>query len=71
METLLKVLTDNGVAIFCVVAFVYYIFTDKKESNQLFYSINDSLKQMNETQIKMQLSLTQLNERIDKIEKGK
>ena len=36
MEDLIKVLTDNGVAIFCVVMFVYYIFTDKKESNELF-----------------------------------
>lgn len=71
MADLIKVVADNGVSIFCVVAFVYYIFADKKESNQLFYSINESLKSMNDTQVKMQVNLQQLTDRIEKIEKNK
>lgn len=70
MEEIIKVLTDNGVAIFCVVMFVYYIFTDKKESNELFKSQNDTLKEISNTQVKMLTSLEQLNMRVEKLEKG-
>jgi hypothetical protein len=70
MEELLKVLTDNGVAIFCVVMFVYYIFTDKKESNELFKNQNDTLKEISNTQVKMLTSLEQLNMRVEKLEKS-
>ena len=70
MEELIKVLTDNGVAIFCVVMFVYYIFTDKKESNELFKNQNDTLKEISNTQVKMLTSLEQLNMRVEKLEKG-
>lgn len=68
MEELIKVLTDNGVAIFCVVMFVYYIFTDKKESNELFKNQNDTLKEISNTQVKMLTSLEQLNMRVEKLE---
>lgn len=70
MEDLIKVLTDNGVAIFCVVMFVYYIFTDKKESNELFKNQNDTLKEISNTQGKMLTSLEQLNMRVEKLEKS-
>ena len=70
MEELIKVLTDNGVAIFCVVMFIYYIFTDKKESNELFKNQNDTLKEISNTQVKMLTSLEQLNMRVEKLEKG-
>lgn len=70
MEEIIKVLTDNGVAIFCVVMFVYYIFTDKKESNELFKSQNDTLKEISNTQVKMLTSLEQLNMRVEKLEKN-
>ena len=70
MEEFINVLTDNGVAIFCVVMFVYYIFTDKKESNELFKSQNDTLKEISNTQVKMLTSLEQLNMRVEKLEKG-
>ncbi len=71
MEEFIKVLTDNGVAIFCVVMFVYYIFTDKKESNELYKEQNNTLKEISTTQVKMLTSLEQLNERVDKLEKSK
>ena len=68
MEELINVLTDNGVAIFCVIMFVYYIFTDKKESNELFKNQNDTLKEISNTQVKMLTSLEQLNMRVEKLE---
>lgn len=70
MEDLIKVLTDNGVAIFCVVMFIYYIFTDKKESNELFKNQNGTLKEISNTQVKMLTSLEQLNMRVEKLEKS-
>ena len=71
MEELIKILVDNGVAIFCVVAFIYYIFTDKKESNELFKEQNNTLKEISKTQIEMQSSLQQFNTRLERLEKEK
>lgn len=69
IESLIKIVADNGVSIFCVVMFVYYIFTDKKESNELFKNQNDTLKEISNTQVKMLTSLEQLNMRVEKLEK--
>lgn len=71
MEEIIKVVVDNGVAVACFIAFIYFIFADKKESNELFAKTNDVLKQINETLVKMQLNLQQLNDRIEKLEKIK
>ena len=71
MEELIKILVDNGVAIFCVVAFIYYIFTDKTESNELFKEQNNTLKEISKTQIEMQSSLQQFNTRLERLEKEK
>ena len=71
MEELIKILVDNGVAIFCVVAFIYYIFTDNKESNELFKEQNNTLKEISKTQIEMQSSLQQFNTRLERLEKEK
>ena len=49
MQEMIKLIVDNGVAIFCVCAFVYYIFTDKKESNELFKEQNETLKEISKT----------------------
>lgn len=69
MEEIIKLVVDNGIAVACFIAFIYFIFVDKKESNDLFKSTNDVLKQINDTLIKMQLNLQQLNDRVEKIEK--
>lgn len=69
MEEIIKLVVDNGIAVACFIAFIYFIFVDKKESNELFKSTNDVLKQINDTLIKMQLNLQQLNDRVEKIEK--
>lgn len=71
MEEIIKVVVDNGVAVACFIAFIYFIFADKKESNELFSKTNEVLKQINETLVKMQLNLQQLNDRIEKLEKTK
>lgn len=71
MQEMIKLIVDNGVAIFCVCAFVYYIFTDKKESNELFKEQNETLKEISKTQIEMQVSLQQFNARLERLEKEK
>ena len=71
MENIIKVLVDNGIAVACFLAFIYFIFVDKKESNNLFYSTNEVLKQINDTLVKMQVNLQQLNDRVEKLEKEK
>lgn len=69
MEEIIKLVVDNGIAVACFIAFIYFIFVDKKESNELFKTTNDVLKGINDTLIKMQLNLQQLNDRVEKIEK--
>ena len=69
MEEIIKLVVDNGIAVACFISFIYCLFVDKKESNELFKSTNDVLKQINDTLIKMQLNLQQLNDRVEKIEK--
>ena len=34
MEQIIKLAVDNGIAIACFIAFLYFIFVDKKESNE-------------------------------------
>jgi len=68
MEEIIKVVVDNGISVGCFLAFIYFIFVDKKESNLLFESINQTLKSVNDTLVKVQLNLTQLNERVGKLE---
>lgn len=70
MQDIIKLVVDNGIAVACFIAFIYFIFVDKKESNDLFHSTNEVLKQINETLVKMQVNLQQLNDRVDKLEKA-
>lgn len=70
MQDIIKLVVDNGIAVACFIAFIYFIFVDKKESNDLFHSTNEVLKQINETLVKMQVNLQQLNDRVDKLEKS-
>ena len=71
MQDIIKLVVDNGIAVACFIAFIYFIFVDKKESNDLFHSTNEVLKSINDTLIKMQVNLQQLNDRVEKLEKGK
>ena len=71
MEEIVKVVVDNGIAVACFLAFIYFIFVDKKESNELFKEQNATLKEISKTQIEMQVSLRQLHDRVEKLEKDK
>lgn len=71
MAEIIKLVVDNGIAVACFVAFIYFIFVDKKESNELYKSHNEILKEINDTLVKMQVNLQQLNDRVEKIENKK
>ena len=71
MEQIIKLVVDNGIAVACFIAFLYFIFVDKKESNDLFKEQNNTLKEISKTQTQMQVTLQQLNERVDKLENKK
>lgn len=64
MEEFVKLLIDNGISVFCVAAFIYYIFTDKKQSNEIMEKMSDTLTAI-------QVSLQQLNDRISILENKK
>ena len=40
IEQIIKLVVDNGIAVACFIAFIYFIFADKKESNELFSKNN-------------------------------
>ena len=71
MENIIKLVVDNGIAVACFIAFIYFIFVDKKESNLLFQSINVTLGKINETQVEMRIILQQLSDRIAILENNK
>lgn len=71
MQDLIKLVVDNGIAVACFIAFIYFIFVDKKESNDLYKATNSILKEINDTLVKMQVNLQQLNDRVEKIENKK
>ena len=71
MEQIIKLVVDNEIAVACFIAFLYFIFVDKKESNDLFKEQNNTLKEISKTQTQMQVTLQQLNERVDKLENKK
>ena len=71
MEEIIKLVVDNGIAVACFIAFIYFIFVDKKESNELFKEQNNTLKEISKTQTEMHVTLKQLNDRVEKIEKEK
>ena len=69
MEEIVKVLVDNGVSVGCFLAFIYFIFVDKQEANDISKNTITALNNINDTLIKMQLNLQQLNDRVEKLEK--
>lgn len=68
MEEIIKLVVDNGIAVACFVAFIYFIFNDKKESNLLFQNNNEILKKVNDTLVEIKLNLQQLNDRVAVLE---
>lgn len=68
MEEIIKLVVDNGIAVACFIAFIYFIFNDKKESNLLFQNNNEILKKVNDTLVEIKLNLQQLNDRVAVLE---
>lgn len=64
MEQIAKIIVDNGVSVACVLAFIYYIYVDKKQSNDTMNKLSDNL-----TEILKNLVL--LNERVGNLENKK
>ena len=71
LEEMIKLVVDNGIAIASFIALIYFILIDKKESNELFKEQNATLKEISKTQTEMQVSLRQLHDRVEKLEKDK
>ena len=71
LEEIIKLVVDNGIAIASFIALIYFILIDKKESNELFREQNATLKEISKTQTEMHVTLKQLNDRVEKLEKGK
>lgn len=71
LEEMIKLVVDNGIAIASFIALIYFILIDKKESNELFREQNATLKEISKTQTEMHVTLKQLNDRVEKLEKGK
>ena len=61
MESLLKVIVENGVGVGSFIALILFMFNDKKETNEL-------MKKMSDTLTNISVSLATLTDRVDKIE---
>ena len=61
MEELIKVVVDNGLGIGSFIALLYFIFTYVK-------SLNETMTNITNTLIQIQINLATMTDRIDKIE---
>ena len=61
MEEIFKLVVDNGLGIGSFIALLYFIFTYVK-------SLNETMTQISNTMIQMQISIATMTDRIDKIE---
>ena len=61
MEEIFKLVVDNGLGIGSFIALLYFIFTYVK-------SLNETMTNISNTMIQMQISMATMTDRIDKIE---
>ena len=61
MEEIVKVVVDNGLGIGSFIALILFIFKYQDKSNEF-------LKKMSDTMVQMQINLSTMADRIDKIE---
>lgn len=71
MEELIKVIADNGVAVASFIALLFFIFTDKKQSNENMKLQIDNQKETNRVLDEISKTLVQLSERVATLEKLK
>ena len=61
MEEIFKLVVDNGLGIGSFIALLYFIFTYVK-------SLNETMTKISNTMIQMQINMSTMTDRIDKIE---
>ena len=61
MEELINLLTQNGIGVICVAFLIYFINTTMKDNNKI-------LDEMQKTLVSINLNLTTLSTRVDKLE---
>lgn len=61
MEELINLITQNGIGVICVAFMIYFINTTMKENNKI---LND----MQKTLVAINVNLTALSTRVDKLE---
>ena len=61
MEEMFKLVVDNGLGIGSFIAILYFIFTYVK-------SLNETMTNISNTMIQMQINMEKMTDRIDKIE---
>jgi uncharacterized coiled-coil protein SlyX len=61
MEQLIKLIVDNGIGVICVAFLIYFINTTLKDNTNI-------LTEMQKTLVSMQTTLSNLTQRVDKIE---
>lgn len=71
MEELIKVIADNGVAVASFIALLFFIFTDKKQSNENMKLQIDNQKETNRVLDEISKTLVQLSERVAALENTK
>ena len=63
MEEIINVIVQNGLGVGSFIAFLFFIFRYEDKQSEVLNKISDTL-------IQVQLSLTSLSSRIDKIEES-
>ena len=71
MEDIIKVIADNGVAVASFIALLFFIFTDKKQSNENMKMQIDNQKETNRVLDEISKTLVQLSERVAALENKK
>lgn len=64
MEQMLTLIVENGVSLGSFIALLYFIFTDKKQTNELLNKITSTLESIDKNMV-----IT--NERLSQLEKEK
>lgn len=61
MEELINLITNNGIGVICVAFMIYFINTTMKDNNKI-------LDDMQKTLVAINVNLTSLSSRVDKLE---
>ena len=71
MEELIKIVVDNGIAVACFLMFMYFIFFDKKQTNENIKMQIENQKETNKVLDEISKTLVQLSERVAVLETKK